>query len=416
MDTRKKREKLIRKIKRHKRVSKFTLLVSISFVMATILICAMIYAKYQNTQDWSNTALNSKLADVPPEFAKNTYTIEMKSEMDILAKTNTILSDIEKQSGINESNINEITSFVKTANDILTKNHITSGETVDKLKLITMSIDVSNVINLSYTEPDSKRLSEILNRVVTENLNNEKTLYTTYISKLNQIATDYQSLNEFVNATLSMLGTQENDVYTINNTITQSETDTILSNASNNNLMKFQNISKFVDMLKSESWKTILNTNNQIQKVNDWNSYKAAFDALTKDQYYAISDIKTLADAEKHNMIISGNINKDGYKIMNASPIITVSLNGKTLTEKQYVRKDVALTATISPTYEYDASQHTIPTESSRGTTNASSETDKRTTTDSSNDSSTTQSTTNSSEDSTITTDNEPLQIVPEGH
>ena len=74
--------------KKAKQVSRFVIFLSMAFILATMSLSLMIYMKYRTTQNWTSSKTDSNMASIPPEFAKNTYTVEMANDLKKLNNVN----------------------------------------------------------------------------------------------------------------------------------------------------------------------------------------------------------------------------------------------------------------------------------------------------------------------------------------
>ena len=70
-----------KKNKKFKRTSRFVIFLSLVFVLTTISLSTIVYLKYRTTQNWTSSKLNSSMSNITPEFAKNTYTVEIADDI-----------------------------------------------------------------------------------------------------------------------------------------------------------------------------------------------------------------------------------------------------------------------------------------------------------------------------------------------
>jgi hypothetical protein len=112
----------------------------------------------------------------------------------------------------------------------------------------------------------------------------------------------------------------------------------------------------------------------------------AVFRSLTQSEYFDSNNLQTVADAKKINASIAGAVNRDGYKLLDSSPIIAITVDGNIVHKDQYIKKDASVVVQISPTYE---NLNSASSSSSRSSSSASSQSSSSTMMSSSSSSST---------------------------
>lgn len=369
----KKIDKQIKAAKRDRKFSRFALFTSITFIVSSIAIGFIIYTRYNQTVKWRDVDLTGKEADVPPEFAKNTYSFDMLSDINKLSNVTTLLKEVENNNGLTSENIQKARSTLKQSESILKEYKITGGESYQNQENLKLDIDVYDIEQSAYNKPDAKKLSDIINRVHQRNLTKETTVDTEMLKRLNVIAQDYNKLNEYVNKYIPKIGTINNNVVTVKTSITQKLTTDMLNNLENNNLTKFPNIKKLQKLLTSASWSNVIRNNNRLKEKESWDNTIKIFDTLSKDEYVAVSDIKTLKDAQQRGFNIKGLDARPGYNILHDSPINYIMVDGNKVTDGQYIYKLAHVTVYVDPTYEKDPNYKEPESSSSEETSSSSS-------------------------------------------
>jgi hypothetical protein len=431
------KEQTDKKDKKNKQVSRFIISLSIVFILATVSLSMMIYMKYRTTQNWTSSKLNSNMASIPPEFAKNTYTVEMANDIKKLNDVNKSLDAIKRDNGLTDKTIDTAKIAKNESQSILKKYNITTGEAITNQNTLKMYIDIFNIEQNAYETPEAKQLEQMIAMLNKKQIEKETETDSIILKRLNVIASDYQKLNTFTDTYVPQLGEIKNGVVTVKTDITEDLTNQIITSIENDRLDKFSNIKKLKTIISSTKWNKIINSNKQLSKKQKWDKIYAAFNALSQTQYVDISKIKTLQDAENLGLKIKGNKDRTGYEILKTSPVTHIQANGETVFSGQYVRKDIVIIATIDPTYKPIPSQsdsssssttetndseressteqrdtphdtpHDTPDDATRDTTHDTSDTSGSKTTDSST------STSSSENQSTKTSSDESIVLPP---
>lgn len=341
-----------KKNKKAKRVSRFVISLSIVFILATISLSMMVYMKYRTTQNWTSSKLNSNMAIIPPEFAKNTYTVEMANDIKKLNGVNKSLDTIKRDNGLTVKTIDTANIANNESKSILKRYNITTGEAITNQNTLKMYIDIFNIEQSAYTAPETKHLEQLIAMLNKKQIEKETKTDSIILKRLNAIASDYQTLNTFTDTYIPQLGEINNGVVTVKSDVTEELTNQIITSINDNHLDKFSNIQKLKRIINGTKWNKIINSNVQLSKKQKWDNIYAAFNALSRSQYVDISKIRTLLDAEKLGITIEGNNDRTGYEILKTSPVTHIQANGETIASGQYVRKDIVIIATINPTYK----------------------------------------------------------------
>ena len=415
----KKIDKQIKSVKRDRKFSRFALFTSITFIVSSIVIGFIIYTRYNQTVKWRDVDLTGKEADVPPEFAKNTYSFDMISDINKLSNVTTLLKEVENHNGLTSENIQQARSALKQSESILKEYKITGGESYQNQENLKLDIDVYDIEQSAYDKPNAKKLSDIINRVHQRNLTKETTVDTEMLKRLNIIAQDYNKLNEYVNKYIPEIGTINNNVVTVKTSINQKLTTDMLNNLENNNLTKFPNIKKLQTLLSSASWSNVIRNNNRLKEKESWDNTIKIFDTLSKGEYIAVSDIKTLKDARHEGFSIKGLVSRTRYNILQDSPVSYIMVDGNKVTDGQYIYKLAHVTVYIDPTYEKDPNYKEPESSSSKETSSSSSSSkaesySSESSSSSSESSSSSTSSSSSSLQSTISSSSSSLQSTTE--
>lgn len=378
------------KKKRKKRSRRFMIgmfIISILSVIVSALIAWSIYDGYKKTHKWDKQAITGTYAQMTPEFAKNHISADMIDDVNSLSNVTAILESVKSNNGLKD--INQAKSALANSENILEKYQIISGEAYDKQEELRLYIDIYELEQTAYETLDSVKLSQIMttlsSKLVEKNASHDKAI----MNRLNQIATDYNTLNSFVNTYVPVLGTIDNGLVTVKSEVTQATTDEMINRINENNLEKFQNIKTLKELLQSSKWENIIKNNTTISNENKWKERYQVFDSLTKSLYVKESDVTTYADAMNLGLYVEGLVEKEGYEISKKSTVGSIIVEGVKVKSGQYFRKDAKVTVMIKPIYDK------LPEPSSGSTS----------TTSSSSDDTETSTTTSISEESSSTTD-----------
>lgn len=335
-----------------RRFSHFAISVSIIFLAITLGLCAVIYVKYNSTEKWADSRLNGAEANIPPEFAKNTYSAAMLKDVDSLSSVTKVLNDVSRDGGLTADTIKPARKALARSQAILKAYHITGGESMTNQNNLLLDIRVYDVEKSAYSNPDSAALSSVINDVTKRNLSNETKTDQQILARLNNIANDYKALNSFVDTYVPKLGNIDGNLITVKKSVSAETTYDILAATRRHNLSKFPNINKLRTLLESVKWQKVMANNESVSENEKWSSVLAVFHALSQSEYIDSDSIQTLADAKKINAAIDGAVQRDGYKILDASSVISITVDGMPVTKGQYIRKDAKIAVTILPSYE----------------------------------------------------------------
>ena len=288
-----------KKNKEFKRTSRFVIFLSLVFVLTTISLSTIIYIKYRATQTWTSSKLNSNMSNITPEFAKNTYTVEMADDINRLNDVTSILEKIQKNNGLTDETIKSANIAYDESQSILKKYNITTGEAIKNQNTLKMYIDIFNVEQSAYKKPETKQLEQLIAMLNKKLIEKETETDNVILKRLNTIVSDYQALNTFSDTFIPQLGKIKNGIVTVKSDITEEMTNQIITSIDDAHLDKFSNIKKLKTIMRSAKWNKIINSNMQLSEKQKWENIYAAFSALSASQYIEVSKVRTLSDAEK---------------------------------------------------------------------------------------------------------------------
>ena len=341
-----------KKNKKFKRTSRFVIFLSLVFVLTTISLSTIVYLKYRTTQNWTSSKLNSSMSNITPEFAKNTYTVEIADDIKKLNGVTSSLKKIQQNNGLTDKTIKSAKIAHNESQSILKRYNITTGEAIENQNTLRMYIDIFNVEQRAYTKPETKQLEQLIAMLNKKQIEKETQTDNVILKRLNTIVSDYQALNTFCDTYIPQLGEIKNGIVTVKSNITEEMTNQIITSINDAHLDKFSNIREFKTIVRSTKWNKIINSNMQLSEKQNWENIYAAFSALSQSQYIEVSKIRTLSDAEKLGIKIEGNQSLTGYEILKTSPVTHLQANGEDVDSGQYVRKDSSIIATINPMYK----------------------------------------------------------------
>ena len=360
------------KKKRKKRSRRFMigmLGISILSVAVSALIAWSIYDGYKKTHKWDKQAITGTYAQMTPEFAKNHISADMIDDVNSLSNVTAMLDSVKSNNGLND--INQAKSALSNSEKILEKYQIISGEAYNNQEELRLYIDIFELEQTAYDTLDSIKLSQLMttlsSKLVEENAAHDKAI----MARLNQIATDYNTLNYFVNTYVPVLGTITEGLVTVKADVTQSTTDEIINSINEHKLEKFKNIKTLKELLQSSKWEKIIKNNATISDENKWKERYKVFESLTQDLYIKESDVTTYTDALNLGLYVYGLVEKEGYEISTKSTVDSIIVDGVKVKSGQYFRRDANITVQIKPIYDK------LPESSSSSTSTTSSSSDE---------------------------------------
>ena len=328
--------------KRSKRYTATVIGVSTLAIILTALIVGKLTVTYMNTSKWDKTTINGKYADMPAEFAKNHVSADMIDDVNSLSKVNSLLNEIKADYGLNDNNIDEAKAFLDKANTILERYGITGGEIRENVDDLALYITLYDAEQTFYTTPNHELLAEqigvITNKIMRDDTNFKK-VDGKILERLNAVATDYGNLASFLNE-VYILGTIENSKLTVSKDITTADTNQLLNTIDELKLTQFPSIEKFANTLRGNDWAKILNNNTVFKTHEDWIKIHAAFNAIYKENYIKVSDIKSYKDAVDNQLSVSldDEKNTDEYEVLDSSSVDEITVNGEKVTSGYFNR------------------------------------------------------------------------------
>ena len=328
--------------KRSKRYTATVIGVSTLAIILTALIVGKLTVTYMNTSKWDKTTINGKYADMPAEFAKNHVSADMIDDVNSLSKVNSLLNEIKADYGLNDNNIDEAKAILDKANTILERYGITGGEIRENVDDLALYITLYDAEQTFYTTPNHELLAEqigvITNKIMRDDTNFKK-VDGKILERLNAVATDYGNLASFLNE-VYILGTIENSKLTVSKDITTADTNQLLNTIDELKLTQFPSIEKFANTLRGNDWTKILNNNTVFKTHEDWIKIHAAFNAIYKENYIKVSDIKSYKDAVDNQLAVSldDEKNTDEYEVLDSSSVDEITVNGEKVTSGYFNR------------------------------------------------------------------------------
>lgn len=334
----------------------------------------LIYDQYQGTKTWNHTKIQGVYADVPPEFVKNTVDPNMIDGINKLSSMSSFITTIEKTGIIDQ--LDTIKTVIEQANSIFEEYDIKSGNLVTLKENLELYVKISEFEASAYKNPDSETLKDVINKLSTKVISEDKEGDKLILSRLNTIADNYKLLNDFIETYIPKLGTITNNVLSIKEDFDFSVSDEMLTKIEEYQLDKFENISTIKTLLTSQEWSTIRTNYDSKHRKIKWEKAKSIFNTLAKTQYIKVSDIRTYKDAQEYGHAeITGIVQKDGYELLLSSRVKSISYGEETLTNDQYIKKGTPIKVTIDPSYNKIASSSTNSSTRDSSTTHSSSNT-----------------------------------------
>lgn len=382
-----------------KKISK--ILFWIAFSSVTILVIfygRKVLYQYQQTAVWKNTKLEGTLNNIPPELSKNFITADQVDDLEVWKKLEEELKIIQQQKMIPLENVQQLEDLYQQALASKKRQRITNGEIATQIELLRIYLDITIFEATAYENPEPSKLSNLYHRMEYVMLENNSELNRAYLEELATIIKDYNSLEQFINNTLPLMGEVSANTVIVNRKLTSVDTNSILNQIKTMHLIKFPNIKKLNILLMSGDWINAITLNEMANEYDQWNMQKQIMQTLTQNDYIDISTITTYQKALEAGIRVD-IYSRESEEIAMNSPVIEIKYNGKTVVPGEYILKGTPLIARINPVYEAKSSE-TRESESStkdRGNTETSSETTET------NDTTETTTTTDSSSTSTTT-------------
>lgn len=365
------------------------LIVFTSVIVLVVFYGRKVLYQYQQTAVWKNTKLEGTLNNVPPELTKNYFTTDQVDDLEIWKKLEEELQMIQQQKMIPLENVERLEEIYQQALMSKEKQHITDGEIAAQIKLLRIYLDITTFVPEAYKNPEPTRLSTLYHQMEYLTLEDDSEVNNAYLQQLTTIVKDYNSLKEFIDTTLPLLGEVSEHSVLVNRKLTTVDTNSILAQIKKMDLIKFPNIKELNILLMSGDWINAITMNEVANQYDQWQMQKQMMRALTQKDYIDITAITTYKEALEAGIRVEV-FERELYEIALDSPIKEIRYNGEKVIPGEYVLKGTPLTATISPRYEATSPQTTETTstavEKETGNTTTTQGTIDTTTTTSSSD------------------------------
>lgn len=330
----------------------FVLIILIT-VGVVIFITSIILEQYDDTKQWQSSSLSGDMNTIPPELAKNYVRAGDNETATIWEEVDATLKEINQEGMISDENIDDYKALCALSIEKQEEYEITSGQVVDNNTQLSLYLDIVSAIKTAYTNPNIEDLSAVTDRLHQFMFNNNDTVNRIFLDQLQEIATDYEHVYDFIDQTLPNLGSINNKVLSVDVDVDSKTTEQVINEIEQYDLSKFPLIKRLHTLLTNDSWSVILNRNEITKQYNLWQTQKDILENLSQSDYYVVSSITTYEQAQKYDMIIKVT-EKDGYTIDPDSKIKSISYNGQVLSNNQYIRKGTQVVAQIEPNYIKD--------------------------------------------------------------
>lgn len=365
-------QKLEKQRRNDKRFTKSSLLLITIGALVVGGVSSTVVYKYQKTKHWESTVLTKSYDKLPPELVSNHISRNDIKRAKEIVELSDFITSLQKKEGLSASDKTTIKDYLKDEKR-LTKG-LTSTDLKDKFAYLHWLADTQNFIESAYSSPNS----QTLNNLIGQSSKYGSSIDNSYKKQLSSIGDDYTALNKFLDETIQVLGTFTNNTLTIKTSVDASDTKLMIKAMDKNDLTRFKPVKKFKELLESDKYQKLLDSNRRYQDKQAWLKYKAAFESLTKSQFYPASSIKTLEDARNLGLSVVNADNRQGYVLQPNSKVTKLTLSdGTTVHDDQYIKYGTPLSVTIAATYMKlpESSNSTSSSSSSSRTSSSSSNT-----------------------------------------
>ncbi|MFD2386647.1 hypothetical protein [Enterococcus rivorum] len=214
------------------------LIVFTSVIVLVVFYGRKVLYQYQQTAVWKNTKLEGTLNNVPPELTKNYFTTDQVDDLEIWKKLEEELQMIQQQKMIPLENVERLEEIYQQALMSKEKQHITDGEIAAQIKLLRIYLDITTFVPEAYKNPEPTRLSTLYHQMEYLTLEDDSEVNNAYLQQLTTIVKDYNSLKEFIDTTLPLLGEVSGHSVLVNRKLTTVDTNSILAQIKKNGLNK----------------------------------------------------------------------------------------------------------------------------------------------------------------------------------
>lgn len=339
-------KKLEKQRRNDKRFTKSSLLLITIGALVVGGVSSTVVYKYQKTKHWESTVLTKSYDKLPPELVSNHISRNDIKRAKEIVELSDFITSLQKKEGLSTTDKATIKDYLKDEKS-LTKG-LTSTDLKDKFAYLHWLTDTQNFIESAYANPNS----QILNNLIGQSSKYSSSIDNSYKKQLSSIGDDYTALNKFLDETIQVLGTFTNNTLTIKTAVDASDTKLMIKAMDKNDLTRFKPVKKFKELLESDKYQKLLDSNRRYQDKQAWLKYKAAFESLTKSQFYPASSIKTLEDARNLGLSVVNADTRQGYVLQPNSKVTKLTLSdGTTVHDDQYIKYGTPLNVTIAATY-----------------------------------------------------------------
>lgn len=352
MKSRKAYQKTARKIGRWIKYQKYSKIAIWTSIIITLIMSSIIVIRYKKTQTWAQGALNGRQSQVPPEFARNIYSVSAASDMKKLANVSWALDQIDKDGGVNDQNYQKINDIFENSAMIIRKYHVSGGDSFDNQEHLKLYLDIYHFLNSAYSKPDAKEVNRLSGELVSYSLSKDTQTNKKLLKELKNVANDYNKLSNFSNDAFKILGSYNNEVVKINSNLTKTKVNKLLSLSNNQTLMKFKNVKHLREILNSQALSDVLDINKSNAKKEKWEKTLAIYNSLAASQYISVKKIKTLKDVLKYHLKIQPVTIPDNARLLTSSKVIKLYYHKTALDDDQYIKISSDISAQINPDFK----------------------------------------------------------------
>ena len=295
-------------------------------LLATIVLSMLILYLYNSTKSWKHSKLNTAYADAPAEFVSNQVSEDIVGDIEILSSVQNELTKIEKNGDITSKS----QKIYDSANSVLQKLKIDSGESYENTERLKTYIEINNFVNSAYKEPNADKLRDLISKQTRQVLDHDRDIDKKFLNKLDSVVQNYIKVNEFIT------NVKDNSLIVHNSVTTLGEFDAKISEVS-----IFPKMEELRKLIKKDIDK-ILDNNKELQEQLEWLKAKTKLDGL-KGDYVHLSDIKTVKDAKERGYEIIDLDLKDNEELQDDSLIKSFHYEGNEIPSSRYALKTLKL-------------------------------------------------------------------------
>lgn len=359
MQTRHNYQKTARKFARWLKYQKFSKIAIYLSILFTLIMSGIIVYRYKTTQTWAVGALNGRQSEVPPEFARNIYSVSVASDMRRLADATAAIDQINRDGGVNDRNYGHNKRILNESIRILAKYHVKGGDSFKNQEHLQLYLDIYNFLQTAYSKPSAKKVNELSGQMMTYSLSNDTDTNKKLLGQLKNVADDYNKLSSVSDKALSVLGGYSKNVITVNANLTKDKINNLLDLTNDQTLLKFSNIKHLRKILHSQALADILSINNSNNRKNKWQKTLQIYQTLTKSQYVSVAKINTLKDLAKYHLKMRQVEVPTGMELSDSSKVTALYYHGQKLDDDQYVKIGANVAGEIEP--EFKTVKHDNP-------------------------------------------------------